>query len=337
MIELRNVGKTFENQVEAVKDVSIKIKAEQIFGIIGYSGAGKSTLIRLINLLEKPDQGEVIVDGVNLCRLTPKELRASRKKIGMIFQRFNLFNSRTVYENVRYPLEGSGLPQTEIRKRVLELLDLVGLSDKTDSYPSQLSGGQMQRVGIARALADNPKVLLCDEATSALDPQTTQSILRLLKELNKKLKLTLVIITHQMSVIKDICDEVAIMDNGRIIEQGSVLSIFSNPQHDVTKQFIHSADGIDKLEEFISSHQITLKDDEQMVQLSYGSVNTSEALISYIISVYQVTVNILFANIELIDDQPIGWLVVVLGGENTAAALRYLQENGVRVEVKQHV
>ncbi len=337
MIELINIAKTFDNNVEAVKDVSLTIKEEQIFGIIGYSGAGKSTLIRLINLLEKPDQGQVIVDGVDLVKLDSKQLRLSRRKIGMIFQRFNLFRSKTVFKNVCYPLENSGLSKDEIKTRVHELLELVGLSDKADSYPSQLSGGQMQRVGIARALANNPKVLLCDEATSALDPQTTQSILRLLKELNKKLKLTMVIITHQMSVVKDICDEVAIMDQGRVIEQGSVLEVFYNPRHDVTRQFVHSADNMDKLEEYLSSKRLQLNTDELLVLLSYSNANTQDALIFNMIKKFNVKVNILFGNIELIADNPIGWLVVVVGGQERDQSLEYLKANGVRVEVKRYV
>lgn len=337
MINLVNVSKTFENKVEAVRNVSLEIKDEKIYGIIGYSGAGKSTLIRLINLLEKPDQGEVIVDGIDLCSLKENELRVSRKNIGMIFQRFNLFRSRTVFENISYPLENTKLSKDEIKMRVSELLELVGLSDKTHSYPSQLSGGQMQRVGIARALANNPKILLCDEATSALDPQTTQSILKLLKELNEKLKLTLVIITHQMSVIKDICDEVAIMDQGMIIEKGSVLDIFSNPQHEITKQFIHSSDNMDKVESFIFNKQLALKENEVLVQLSYGKNNTQEALISNMIESYGVKVNILFGNIELIGDNPIGWLVIIVSGNKVNDALAYLNESGVRVEVKHNV
>lgn len=337
MINLINVSKTFSNQVEAVKNVSLQIKDEQVFGIIGYSGAGKSTLIRLINLLEKPDQGNVIVDGVDLTKLNQKELRESRKKIGMIFQRFNLFKSKTVFENVRYPLENTGMTKIAMKTRVLELLDLVGLSDKVSSYPSQLSGGQMQRVGIARALANNPKVLLCDEATSALDPQTTKSILKLLKDLNKKLKLTLVIITHQMAVVKDICDEVAIMDQGQVIEQGPILEVFYNPKNEITNQFVHSADNFDKLEEYISRNEFQLLPGETLVQLSYSSKNTQDALISNIISNYGVKVNILFGNIELIGNNPIGWLVVVISGENTQTSLEYLKANNVRVEVKYNV
>ncbi len=337
MINLINVSKTFSNQVEAVKNVSLQIKDEQVFGIIGYSGAGKSTLIRLINLLEKPDQGNVIVDGVDLTKLSQKELRESRKRIGMIFQRFNLFKSKTVFENVRYPLENTGMTKIEMKTRVLELLDLVGLSDKVSSYPSQLSGGQMQRVGIARALANNPRVLLCDEATSALDPQTTKSILKLLKDLNKKLKLTLVIITHQMAVVKDICDEVAIMDQGQVIEQGPILEVFYNPKNEITNQFVHSADNFEKLEEYISRNEFQLLPGETLVQLSYSSKNTQDALISNIISNYGVKVNILFGNIELIGNNPIGWLVVVISGENTQTSLDYLKANNVRVEVKYNV
>src|SRR5699024_1393445 len=249
MIELNNVEVIFQTDtqiIQAVDNVSLSIKKGDIFGVIGYSGAGKSTLVRTINLLQRPASGEVKVNGQNLLTLAPKELRQARKKIGMIFQHFNLMNARTVAGNVSYPLWKSGLTKSEIKRKVDELLELVGLSDKEHAYPSQLSGGQKQRVAIARALANDPEVLLCDEATSALDPKTTLSILELLKELNEKLDLTIVIITHEMHVIKEICNRVAVMEHGVVVEQDTIFNIFRNPQQKLTKDFIESASPIEK-------------------------------------------------------------------------------------------
>jgi D-methionine transport system ATP-binding protein len=244
MIELKNVSKTFHKHsgaVHALSDVSLQVAAGEIFGVIGASGAGKSTLIRCINLLEKPTGGEVIVDGSPLLTLTPRRLAQERRHIGMIFQHFNLLSSRTVHENVAFPLELSGTPRDTIDARVTELLALVGLTDKRSEYPASLSGGQKQRVAIARTLASNPKVLLCDEATSALDPETTRSILELLKDINRRFGITILLITHEMNVIKAICDRVAIMSEGRIIEQGTVGAIFSHPRTELTRRFIASS------------------------------------------------------------------------------------------------
>ena len=237
MIEFTHVSKDFgsgEKMVRAVRDVSLTIQDGEIFGIIGFSGAGKSTLVRCINLLERPTNGTVVVDGKEMTALSPKELRLARRKIGMIFQHFNLMPSRTVFGNVAYPLQGQGLSKQAIQNKVRKLLKLVDIADKETAYPSQLSGGQKQRVAIARALANDPKVLLCDEATSALDPQTTKAILTLLKDLNQKLNLTIVMITHEMAVVKEICDHVAIMEHGQVVEQGSVEAIFADPQHPYT-------------------------------------------------------------------------------------------------------
>ena len=255
MIELKNVSKTFSLKgkiVEAVKEVNLTVEAGEIFGIIGYSGAGKSTLIRCLNFLEVPTEGEVIVNRQVLNQLSPKELRLARHKIGMIFQHFNLLKTRTVFDNVAYPLKGQKISKEEKKEKVLRLLNLVGLEDKADVYPSQLSGGQKQRVAIARALANDPQVLLCDEATSALDPQTTKSILKLLKEINKELGLTIVLITHQMEVVKEICHKVAVMEKGRIIEQGNIVSVFSNPQSEITKDFVSSLFQDEKIFELLA-------------------------------------------------------------------------------------
>lgn len=249
MIELKDIDVIFSNDdkvVTAVKDVNITVDRGEIFGIVGYSGAGKSTLVRTINLLQPPTQGTVTVNGQEMQKLSKKELRGARKKIGMIFQHFNLMDSRTIFDNVAFPLKGSGLSKDEVAHKVAELLDLVGLEEKTDNYPSQLSGGQKQRVAIARALANDPDVLLCDEATSALDPKTTSSILDLLRKLNEQLGLTIVIITHEMSVVKDLCHRVAVMEDGHVLEQGSIVDMFTNPQKSLTKEFINTATHLTK-------------------------------------------------------------------------------------------
>ena len=242
MIELQHINKTFQtkkSKTQALTDVSLTIEDKEIFGIIGFSGAGKSTLVRCINLLEVPDDGKVIVDGVDLCGLSRKELNEKRRKIGMIFQQFNLLEQRTVAKNVRFPLEVAKVPNSEADKKVEELLKTVGLTDKADVYPSQLSGGQKQRVAIARALATDPDIILCDEATSALDPITTKSVLALLKKLNQELGVTIVVITHEMSVVDQICDRVAVIDSGKIAEVGSVKDIFSNPKTEATEKLLY--------------------------------------------------------------------------------------------------
>ena len=255
MIEFTHVSKDFgtgEKMVRAVRDVSLTIQDGEIFGIIGFSGAGKSTLVRCINLLERPTNGTVVVDGKEMTALSPKELRLARRKIGMIFQHFNLMPSRTVFGNVAYPLQGQGLSKQAIQNKVRKLLKLVDIADKETAYPSQLSGGQKQRVAIARALANDPKVLLCDEATSALDPQTTKAILTLLKDLNQKLNLTIVMITHEMAVVKEICDHVAIMEHGQVVEQGEVFSLFADPKQPITQNFIRTTSNLQKIEELIA-------------------------------------------------------------------------------------
>lgn len=255
MIELTHVSKDFgkgQQEVHAVRDVSLSIDKGEIFGIIGFSGAGKSTLVRCINLLERPTAGTVMVDNKDLTALSARELRQARKKIGMIFQHFNLMPSRTVAGNVAYSMRGSGLSRKETADKVARLLELVGIGDKANAYPSQLSGGQKQRVAIARALANDPNVLLCDEATSALDPQTTRSILYLLKHLNETLGITIVLITHEMAVVKEICSRVAVMEHGSVVEQGDIFSIFISPKQPVTQDFIRTTSNLQKIEELIA-------------------------------------------------------------------------------------
>lgn len=340
MIELKNIQKVFDTtsgNVHAVNDVTLNIDKGDIYGVIGFSGAGKSTLIRCINLLERPTSGQVIVDGKDLLQLNTKELRESRKKIGMIFQHFNLMRSRTVHDNVAFPLKGSGLSKSEIKEKVKNLLELVELSDKENAYPSQLSGGQKQRVAIARALANDPHVLLCDEATSALDPQTTQSILALLKSLNERLNITIVLITHEMAVVKAICNKVAIMEHGKVVEKGTILDVFNNPQEQVTKNFINTTTSINKIFDMIETKDplVSLDSDEVLLRLIYSSGSAEEPLMANLVKSYDVSFNIIFGNVEVLDGNPLGNLVIKLKGEkkNIEAAINYTKEQGVKVEV----
>ena len=340
MIKLENIDVTFKQGVKvvnAVKNVSLHVEPGDIYGIIGYSGAGKSTLVRTINLLQRPTKGNVVVNGVDLLQLKPKGLRAARKKIGMIFQHFNLMNTLSVFDNVAFPLKKSGKTKSEIEQKVLSLLELVGLEDKVNSYPRQLSGGQKQRVAIARALANDPDVLLCDEATSALDPKTTYSILELLQKVNVQLGITIVIITHEMQVVKEICNKVAVMEEGEVIEQGSVLEIFTNPERDLTKDFIDTATHINQGIETVLSHEqlLNLQEGDYLVKISFVGASTGEPLITKLSTQFQVAANILFANVEIIQDTPVGTLLVGLSGEKYGIenALSYIKEQGVSVDV----
>ena len=336
MIKLVHVSKTFgdgETGVHAVRDVSLEIAPGEVFGIIGYSGAGKSTLVRCINLLERPTGGTVTVDGQELTRMPERDLRAVRKKIGMIFQHFNLMPSRTVAQNVAFPLKGVDKAETD--RKVKELLELVGLPDKAEAYPSQLSGGQKQRVAIARALASGPKVLLCDEATSALDPQTTRSILRLIQDINQKTGITVVIITHEMAVVKDICRRVAVMDGGRVVEEGDVFSIFSSPREAVTRSFISTTSNLSKVEELMEAGSpiVDLSPGQLLVRMTYIQKSASEAIISDLSRRFGVDINIIYSNLEVIEDAPLGGLVAVLGGDRAQEALEYWTSKNVRAEV----
>ncbi|MDO4431888.1 MAG: ATP-binding cassette domain-containing protein [Aerococcaceae bacterium] len=338
MIRLTNIDVTFQQKgqaIQAVKNVDLHVEKGDVYGIVGYSGAGKSTLVRVINLLQRPTAGQVVVGDTDLLKLNAKALRNKRKSIGMIFQHFNLMNSRTVFDNVDFPLKHSGKTKEQRRQKVLELLELVGIADKATAYPSQLSGGQKQRVAIARALANDPEILLCDEATSALDPKTTLQILALLKELNRKLGLTIVLITHEMQVVKEICNKVAVMENGSIIERGSVVTIFSQPERELTRDFIRTATHIDQALETLLSHPkfSILKSDEIMIELSYIGDETDEPLIASLYSSFQVVANILYGNVEIIDGVPIGNLVVTLAGtkDQRQSALNYIESQGVRV------
>lgn len=342
VIELQNISKVFgtgEGQVRAIDDVTLSIGKGEIFGIIGFSGAGKSTLVRCINLLEMPTRGRVMVDSKELTTLSSSELRSARKGIGMIFQHFNLMPSRTVFGNVAFPLKGSSLSREEKEKKVRELLRLVDIEDKENAYPNQLSGGQKQRVAIARALANDPKVLLCDEATSALDPQTTKSILQLLKKVNKQLGITVVVITHEMAVIKEICGRVAVMEKGRVVEEGEVFSIFANPRESVTRDFIRTTSNLHKIEGLLAedSPVTRLKPGEMIVRLSYVEKNVSEPLISTVSRNFDIDLNIIFSDIEIVQDAPIGGTVAIMSGDRDqiALAMKYLAEKNVGVEVIQ--
>ena len=340
MIELQHITKTFKTEKEtinAVNDVSITIKDGEIFGIIGFSGAGKSTLVRCINLLEVPTEGSVIVNGTDMQSLTPAQLREKRKKIGMIFQHFNLMPSRTIFKNVEFPLKDSSLSKQERTKKVRELLKLCELEDKEKVYPSQLSGGQKQRVAIARALANDPDILLCDEATSALDPQTTLSILSLLRKLNEKLGITVVVITHEMAVVKEICDRVAIMEKGHKVEEGTVFRIFTEPKEQVTKNFINTTSAMNKIYTLIEEKSpiVDLKPNELLMKLTFTEENIQTPVISKISRDYSIDLSIIFSDIEVIKNANIGGVVAIVSGEreNVENAVRYMIDMGVKVEV----
>lgn len=330
--QIKKIFNTNSGRVTAVDSVNLSIQKGEIFGIIGYSGAGKSTLIRMLNLLERPTEGTVTIDGKDLTQISSKELRLARQQIGMVFQHFNLLWSRTVFENIAFSLEIAGVNKDEIKPRVLELIQLVGLSGKEDNYPSQLSGGQKQRVGIARALANNPKVLLCDEATSALDPQTTDEILDLLVQINKKYNLTIVLITHEMHVIQKICHHVAIMESGRIVEQGDVLTVFSNPQHPVTERFVKQVASEDDSLETVE-HLIKKFPKGKIVLLKYLKEKAEQPFITNVIRNYQVEINIIQGKVVQTQEGGYGSLYVQLTGLEIIPALNYLKEVGVEVEV----
>ncbi|ODA42329.1 ATP-binding cassette domain-containing protein [Desulfosporosinus sp. BG] len=338
MIQIKQLVKKYSSRQEtviAIDDVSLHISKGAIYGIIGLSGAGKSTLVRCLNLLEKPTSGQVVIAGQNLTQLSGRALREARQKIGMIFQHFYLLQSRSVAENIAFPLEISGLSKREIKTRVEELLHLVGLEDKADAYPSQLSGGQKQRVGIARALATQPEVLLCDEATSALDPQTTLSILNLLRDINQKLGLTIVMITHEMKVVKEICTHVAVIHQARIVENGPVESVFIQPQSDIAKEFIAtvfpSELPADLLKEFATHH------DSEIIRIQFLGSRASDPIITDLLRTCEVRANILYGSIDHLRSTLFGTLTLELQGNSDQlnVAHRYLASRELKVEVIQ--
>lgn len=330
-------GKRGTTVARAVDDVSLTINEGDIFGIIGYSGAGKSTLVRLINALEKPTSGTVTVLGTEVSSLSESKLRPIRQKIGMIFQQFNLFSTKTVAQNIAYPLQLDHWRKDYQDKRVAQLLDFVGLSDHANKYPSQLSGGQKQRVAIARALANKPQVLLSDEATSALDPDATEAILNLLRDLNRKLGLTIVLITHEMAVIKSICQRVAVMENGRVVEEGDVYDIFAHPRAAITRKFVSSASALSKVDKLMEEGSTLVRPtaNQKLVRLTFHKDCVGEHVISTVSRDFGVDINIVLANVEVIEDNPLGGMIALLGGEEkqVAAALNYLNENHVYTEV----
>ncbi|WHY91117.1 methionine ABC transporter ATP-binding protein [Neobacillus cucumis] len=337
MISIKNVRKIFpskQGQLKAVDDVNLDINKGEIFGVIGYSGAGKSTLIRMLNGLELPTEGSVTVAGREVSKIKGGDLRKARQEISMIFQHFNLLWSRTVSENIEFPLEIAGVTKAERVKRVSELVKLVGLEGRENAYPSQLSGGQKQRVGIARALANNPKVLLCDEATSALDPQTTDSILDLLVDINKRLGLTIVLITHEMHVIRKICHRVAVMENGRIVELGPVLEVFRNPQAPITKRFVQQVTEPEETKETVE-HLLERYHSGTVVQLTFIGEAAEQPIITNLIRHNDVTVNILQGKISQTQSGSYGTLFIHLDGDSDKVnqAVDYIRTQQVGVEV----
>jgi D-methionine transport system ATP-binding protein len=340
MIDVQDLTKRFPGGGDVLSGINLTIRQGEIFGIIGRSGAGKSTLVRCINLLERPTSGKVFVDGREITALNEAELRQARRGIGMIFQHFNLLSSRSVFDNVAFPLELTGQTRTEIAKTVEPLLELVGLSDKRDNYPSQLSGGQKQRVGIARALASKPSVLLCDEATSALDPETSKSILALLQDINRKLGLTIILITHEMPVIKEICHRVAVLDAGKVVEEGPVFDVFTAPKAEITRSFVR--DLVDRelpgtLKQRI--HQTGPTQGNPVLRIVFTGPSANSPVISEVVRRFAVTLNILLAHVDYIQGSPYGNIVVeAIGkGADLQAAIDHIRSNNLRVEVLGHV
>ena len=332
MISLENITVEFERNkkiTKALKKVSLKVEKGDIYGIVGYSGAGKSTLVRCINLLQRPTTGKVFVGEDELTAMDDKKIRTIRKKIGMIFQHFNLMNARTVFENVYYPLRKLDIPKEEKIKRVKNLLEMVEISSKATAYPKELSGGQKQRVAIARALATQPDVLLCDEATSALDPKTTKSILDLLKKVNESLGITIVIITHEIQVVKAICNYCSLMQEGNIVETGDTIDIFTNPKNDITKEFIDVA--LHKLESVVKLK--SAMPDKLLYILQFVGEVTYKPFMIEIYKKFAVETNILVADINYIQGVPLGSLIVRFDGEQIDSAIDYLNNNKIRTEV----
>lgn len=337
MIEFQDLRKVYDSggkQFAALNGINLKINKGEIFGVIGFSGAGKSSLLRCVNLLERPTSGKVIVDGHDLTALSAKEIREIKRNIGMVFQHFNLLNSKTVFANVAMPLTLAKVPKDEIKKRVTELLEFVGLADKANNYPDQLSGGQKQRIGIARALATQPSILLCDEATSALDPQTTSSILQLLKKINEEYNITILIITHEMAVIREICDRVAVIEAGQIIEKGSVFDVFSSPQTQTAKNFVSTVMNVgipDSIQKIVESGL------QKVYQINFVGSSTGQPLLSKLAKQFDIHVNVLFGNITELQGTPFGNLVVEFQGTESEIdkALTFIHQENVSIkEVK---
>ncbi|PQJ67717.1 methionine ABC transporter ATP-binding protein MetN [Photobacterium angustum] len=343
MIEIKQLNKVFyqgDKAINALSDINLTIKQGTIFGVIGSSGAGKSTLIRCVNLLERPSNGQVIVDGVDLTTLSNQKLTLARRKIGMIFQHFNLLSSRTVFDNVALPLELANTNKATIKTKVTELLALVGLEDKHQSYPANLSGGQKQRVAIARALASDPKVLLCDEATSALDPATTHSILELLQEINRKLNLTILLITHEMDVVKRICSEVAIIGDGKLVEQGSVGDIFSHPKTELAKDFIRSTLDLSIPADYQARMTKTqVENSYPLIRLEFTGASVDAPLISQVTRKFGLDISILSSDMDYAGGVKFGLMLAEFFGDQDSVenAVNFLRQNKVNVEVLGYV
>lgn len=343
MIRLENISKIFihnKKPIYALKDINLQVPTGQIFGVIGKSGAGKSTLIRCVNLLEKPDSGKVFIDNQELTQLSNKQLIYFRRKISMIFQHFNLLSSRTVFENVALPLEFDGVPRKKIKAKVSELLDLVGLTEKSNVYPANLSGGQKQRVAIARALANEPKVLLCDEATSALDPETTRSILALLKSINKKLGLTILLITHEMDVVKQICDQVAVISNGELVEQATVGEIFSHAKSEVARQFIQSTLHLHIPDDYLQKISATPQEGlHPLLKLEFRGLTVDAPFLSQAAKEFHIDNNIISAQMDYAGGTKFGIMLTEMIGDpiNRQNAIKFLQDNNIIVEVLGYV
>lgn len=347
MIKLEHITQTYVSPdgtaFDALKDVSIHIRSEEIFGIIGRSGAGKSTLVRCINLLNRPTSGSVIVDGQDLTKLPDDDLRKVRRSIGMIFQHFNLLSSRTVYDNIALPLELTGTPKDQIREKITPLIHLVGLDEHANKYPSQLSGGQKQRVGIARALANDPKVLLSDEATSALDPETTVATLELLKRINQELGVTIVMITHEMNVVKQICGRVVVMNKGQIVEEGDVIDIFARPQSETTRALIGQVMARDLPQSIVdtvnASRALNGRDNVHLLHLSFIGGEVTEPVISLASREFGINFNILRGTVDDLQGRTLGTLtlLVVAPGETYRKSVEFIRDRGVLVEEIQNV
>jgi len=343
MIEIKNVNKVFyqgEKEIHALSDINLTIEQGSIFGVIGSSGAGKSTLIRCVNLLERPTNGQVIVDNIDLTKLSEQDLTQTRRKIGMIFQHFNLLSSRTVFDNVALPLELAGITKEKIKKKVESLLELVGLDNKRDVYPANLSGGQKQRVAIARALASDPKVLLCDEATSALDPATTISILELLRKINKELNLTILLITHEMAVVKGICEDVAIIGDGKLVENGKVGDIFAHPKTDLAREFIRSTLDLSIPADYKERLQATrIENSYPLIRLEFTGSSVDAPVISHVAREFNIDISILSSNMDYVGGVKFGLMLAEFIGSEACAnkAIQYLKDQKIELEVLGYV
>lgn len=334
MIQFEDVSKTFKSKgvtTQALQHVSLTINDGDMFGVIGFSGAGKSTLLRMVNGLEMPTEGQVVINGQNINKISHNDMRKLRKSIGMVFQQFNLLESRTVFDNVAIPLRLNKADKDTIQKKVMELLKYVNLADKADAYPSQLSGGQKQRVGIARALATDPSILLCDEATSALDPETTESILQLLEQIHKELNITMLIVTHEIQVIQRLCNRVAVMEHGKVVEQGTVLEVFSNPQQDMTKKFVRTVIP-DQIPPSVVSKIHAEKDNYKILKLRFLGENATEHLLYHINRTFDVQTSILFASVNELQKTILGIFILQIIGEDEeiAKVIQYIDEHQIQ-------